>query len=74
MHLSEWHTFNPHHRETYPKVDAPIQVQYESGEVSIGFTHDFFPVSGLLLDSLVTNWRYIKSESIRRDGNQWRAK
>jgi hypothetical protein len=73
MHLSEWHTFNLRDRQTYPKVDAPVQVQYESGQVSVGFSHDFFPVSGLLSDSLITDWRYIKPEALRRDVNQWRS-
>jgi hypothetical protein len=41
MHLSEWHPFNPRDRQTYPKVEAPIQVRYESGGVSVGHSHDF---------------------------------
>jgi hypothetical protein len=27
MHLSEWHPFNPRDRQTYPKVDAPVQAK-----------------------------------------------
>jgi|HubBroStandDraft_4_1064222.scaffolds.fasta_scaffold1808018_1 hypothetical protein len=64
MHLSEWHTFNLRDRKTYPKVDAPIQVQYESGQVSVGFSHDFFPAWDLLPESLITCWRYIKAEML----------
>ena len=67
MHLSEWHTFNSRDRETYPKADAAIQVRYESGSVSVGFSHDFFPASGLLSDSLITGWRYIKAETLSCD-------
>jgi hypothetical protein len=66
QHLSEWHTFNARDRQTYPKVDAPIQVRYESGSVSVGFSHDFFPASALLSDSLIRDWRYIKEAALRR--------
>jgi hypothetical protein len=64
QHLSEWHTFNARDRQTYPKVDAPIQVRYESGRLSVGFRHDFFPASGLLSYSLISGWRYIKAEAL----------
>jgi hypothetical protein len=64
QHLSEWHPFNSQDRQTYPKVDAPIEVRYGSGTVSVGFRHDFFPASGLLSDSLITGWRYIKLEEL----------
>jgi hypothetical protein len=63
-HLSEWHTFNSRDRQTYPKVDAYIQVRYESGKVSVGFSHEFLPASGLLSDSLIKGWRYIKAETL----------
>jgi hypothetical protein len=66
QHLSEWHSFNPRDFKTYPKVNAPIQVRYESGKVSEGFSRDFFPAPGLLSDSLITNWRYIKGEALPR--------
>jgi hypothetical protein len=65
QHLSDWHTFNPRDPQTYPKVDAPIQVRYESGSLSVGFSRDFFPGSGLLSDSLITGWRYVKLEAPR---------
>jgi hypothetical protein len=64
QHLSEWHAFNPRDRQTYPKEDAPVQVRYGSGKVTVGFSHDFFPTSGLLSDSLITAWRYIKAETL----------
>jgi hypothetical protein len=64
-HLSRWHTCDPRDRETYPKVVAPIEVKYESGNVCVGFSHDLFPVLGLLSDSLITGWRYIKAGSLR---------
>jgi hypothetical protein len=66
-HLSEWHTFDPRDPQTYPKVDAPVQVRCESGGGNIGFSRDFFPATGLLSDSLITGWRYIKSGALRRD-------
>jgi hypothetical protein len=64
QHLSEWHTFNSRDRQTYPKVNAPVQVRYHSGRVSVGFSHDFFPASDLLPDSLIKDWRYIKAEAL----------
>jgi hypothetical protein len=64
QHLSEWHILNARDRQTYPKVDAPIQVRYESGRVSVGYSHDFFPASGLPSDSLIKAWRYIKGEAL----------
>jgi hypothetical protein len=64
QHLSEWHAFNPRDRQTYPKEDAPVQVRYGSGKVSVGFSHDLFTTSGSLSDSLITAWRYIKAETL----------
>jgi hypothetical protein len=63
-YLSEWNAFNPNDRETYPKVNAPVQVTYEGGRVGEGFSLDFFPASGLLSGSLITRWRYIKQEDL----------
>jgi hypothetical protein len=63
-HISEWHSFDPRDRQTYPKVDAPVQVRYESGALSVGFSHDFFPPSHYFLDSLITGSRYIKEEAL----------
>ena len=63
-YLSEWNAFNPYDRETYPKVNAPVQVTYEGGRVGEGFSLDFFPASGLLSGSLITRWRYIKQEDL----------
>ena len=45
-YLSEWNAFNPYDRETYPKVNAPVQVTYEGGRVGEGFSLDFFPAFG----------------------------
>lgn len=59
-HLSEWHALNPTDQRTYPKVDSPLQVRYGSGKTEEGFSSDFFPGTGLLSDSLIVGWRYIK--------------
>jgi hypothetical protein len=52
QHLSEWHIFDARDRQTCPKVNAYIQVKYGNKKVSVGYSHDFFPASGLLSDSL----------------------
>ena len=57
-HLSEWHDLTPSDRDTYPKVDAPLQVQYDNGGLFTGYRDDFFPREGhLLSDSRITCWR-----------------
>jgi hypothetical protein len=63
-HLSNWHDFNPHDPQTFPKVNAPIQVRYKSGKVNVGYSRDFFPGSELLSDSPIKGWRYIKAQDL----------
>jgi hypothetical protein len=59
-HLSEWHTFDPLNEETYPKVNAPVQVKYDTGIVVEGFSVEFFPSVGLRSGLPITGWRYIR--------------
>ena len=42
-HLSDWHVFNPSDRKTYPKVNAPVQVRFDSGQTEEGDSLKFFP-------------------------------
>jgi hypothetical protein len=42
-HLSDWHSFDPNYRSTYPKVNAPIQVKYANGSLAEGDCRKFFP-------------------------------
>jgi hypothetical protein len=35
-YLSNWHDFNAEDRSTYPKVDAAVQVRYDSGSEAEG--------------------------------------
>jgi hypothetical protein len=60
VHLSDWHLFNPSDRKTYPKMKAPIQVRFDDGELNDGDSRTFFPVTGLLPNSSIKGWRYIK--------------
>jgi hypothetical protein len=61
--LSEWHTFNPSDRKTYPKVNAPVQVRFNDGKVEEGETRMFFPQAKLLPCSSIHAWRYLKGPS-----------
>jgi hypothetical protein len=62
-HLSDWHTFEPSDRETYPKVDSPVQVRFDDGRMEEGDCRTFFPLVKLLPCSSITAWRYIKGPS-----------
>lgn len=62
--LSDWRDFNPSERGTYPKVDAPLQVRFESGWSEEGTASKFFPMTGLLPVSSILAWRYIKDNAI----------
>ena len=59
-HLSDWHRFEPTDRSTYPKVDAPVQVRFDNGQMEEGSVRMFFPLTKLLPGSSITGWRYIK--------------
>jgi hypothetical protein len=43
-HLSDWHSFDPNNRSTYPKVNSPIQVKYANGSPAEGACRKFFPL------------------------------
>jgi hypothetical protein len=58
-HVSDWHVFNPGDRETYPNVEAPLQVRFENGRIEDGMTSEFFPRIGLLPVSSMVAWRNI---------------
>jgi phytoene dehydrogenase-like protein len=49
---------------TMKSVTTYCGLYYERGRVSVGYSHDFFPASGLLSDSLLKAWRYIKGEAL----------
>jgi hypothetical protein len=59
-HLSDWHKFDPSDRETYPKVDAPVQVRFDDGQMEEGDSRMFFPIDKLLPSSSINAWRYVK--------------
>jgi hypothetical protein len=59
-HLSDWHSFDPNNRSTYPKVKSPIQVKYANGSLIQGDYRKFFPREVLLPDSMIVGWRDIK--------------
>jgi hypothetical protein len=63
-HMSDWHSFDPNYRSTYPKVNSPVQVKYAKGSVAEGDRRKFFPREELLSDSLIVGWRYIKDRTI----------
>jgi hypothetical protein len=59
-HLSPWHELDPADRATYPKVAQKVQVRFRNGDTQIGQRSEFFPAAGLLDDTEITAWRYIK--------------
>jgi hypothetical protein len=64
-HLSDWHRFDPANRKTYPQVPAPVQVQFDNGQMEEGDSLTFFPQTELLPSSSITGWRYIKGVAQR---------
>jgi hypothetical protein len=64
-HLSDWHVLDPNDRETYPKVNAPVQVRFEDGKLAQGDSRMFFPQLKLLTTSAINAWRYIKGVAQR---------
>jgi hypothetical protein len=64
-HLSDWHTFDPSDRKTYPEVNAPVQVRFEDGKFEEGQSRMFFPQIKLLPCSSIHAWRYIKGVAQR---------
>jgi hypothetical protein len=63
-HLSEWHAFDPSNEGTYPKVNAPVQVKYDTGKLDEGFSVEFFRPDGRRSGLLITGWRYIKQKGL----------
>jgi hypothetical protein len=63
-YLSNWHDFNAEDRSTYPKVDAAVQVRYDSGSEAEGYGGDFFPLCQRLSGSTIVNCCYIKAKDI----------
>lgn len=58
--LSDWQSFDPTDRKTYPKMDAPVQVRFDNGQTEEGNTRMFFPLTRLLPSSSINAWRYIR--------------
>ena len=46
-HLSDWHVFDPTDRNTYPKVNAPVQVKFDNGQMEEGDVRMYFPLTKL---------------------------
>lgn len=65
VHLSDWHRFDARDRKTYPKVDAPVQVRFDDGQMEEGHSPMFFPIGKLLPSSSINAWRYIKGVAQR---------
>jgi hypothetical protein len=63
-HLSEWHAFNRGDRSTYPKVNAQMQVRFETGYIEEGTAFEFFPRTGPLPVPSILAWRYIKDKGV----------
>jgi hypothetical protein len=63
-HLSDWRKFARTDRETYPRVDARVQVEFENGRIEEGDSRAFFPRSGYLPASTITAWRYLNQLDI----------
>lgn len=63
-HLSDWHVFTSSDRNSYPRVDAPVQVRFSNGEQVEGSSRRYFPRNKLLPTSSITGWRYIKRSSL----------
>jgi len=61
---SEWHRFNPKSAQTYPKVDAPLQVRYANGAERKGSFKELFSPRKTSLDTQIAGWRYIKGPAI----------
>jgi hypothetical protein len=59
-HLSDWHKLNSDDRGTYPHIAHRVQVRFANGRLEEGDRSMFFPASGVLPDSQITRWRYIK--------------
>ena len=58
--LSDWNAFDPSDRKTYPRVDAPVQVRFDNGQIEEGDGRMYFPLTKLLPGSSITGWGYIK--------------
>jgi hypothetical protein len=63
-HISDWHDFNAEDWATYPKVNATVQVKFDSGRLQEGETRTFFPREGNLEGSSIAAWRYIHDPAV----------
>jgi hypothetical protein len=63
-HIGEWHHFNPADRSTYPKVNSPIKVRDANGAMAEGDFLKLVSEARQRLKPAITNWRYIRDESI----------
>jgi hypothetical protein len=59
-YISEWHSFDPKSAQTYPKIDAPLQVRYANGAERKGSFKELFSPRKTSLDTKITGWRYLK--------------
>ena len=65
-YISEWHSFDPKSAQTYPKIDAPLQVRYANGAEQKGNFKELFSPRKTSLDTKITGWRYIKDLHIKQ--------
>jgi hypothetical protein len=63
-HLSDWHELDPADRTTYPQVPHKVQVRFTNGDEEEGYRSMFFPTTGVLADTEITAWRYIKGHIV----------
>jgi hypothetical protein len=60
-HLSDWHSFDPQDRSSYPKTNSAIQVKFAGGHIAEGDALGFLPNLKTLPKCPVVGWRYIKA-------------
>jgi hypothetical protein len=65
-HRSDWHSFNETVSETYPTIDASVQVRYANGGTAEGDFRKLLLHVRILHESPITAWRYIKKEHIEQ--------
>jgi hypothetical protein len=59
-HLSDWHELDPPDRITYPRVAQKVQIRFRNGDTKEGPRSEFFRATGVLEDTEIIAWRYIK--------------
>jgi hypothetical protein len=63
-HLSVWHDFDSDNLDTYPEVNARIQVKHANGQLGEAYSLELFSLNRIAAESPVVAWRYIKDKSI----------